>query len=605
MGPVMMTSASVAQINRMFGFRFTTGLIATGLTMTLTTGPVLAQTPSGIDAGSLLRQEESAQQLPPAPLPEFEAEEPLPELTGIGGVTVRVKEVRFTGATELLSESDLQATTAEAIGQDLDFDGLKALAARVTRRLKDEGWFLARAYLPRQDVTEGIITISILAGRLDRQGSAFEIQPLGERALRIRPEVLTGIAAAYLPAGAAVRESELDRSVLLMNDLPGISARARLEPGEAPDSTRVLISAAEDKLISGSLIGSNFGNRSTGSDQVTANINANDPLRIGDRLTLGITYAKGLTLGQFSYQRPLGSNGLQMNLGYTDLRYKVVEGSSAEAADYTGDAQTASLGLRYPIIRSRNRDLWGSLRLGHDAFEDRLNGDSTSDKRVLTASVGLQGSQLDPWQGGGRWDWSIMPTWGNLSLARSPDAQRADASTFRTAGSFGKLEYSLSRLQSLKYGLSLYASLNGQAASKNLDSSQKFQPAGPNGVRAYPGGEASADQGQLVKAELRYDRALPEQIGNLQLSVFYDVAWVGLSKDRPNNVAIDTRSGDNHYRIEGAGVGLSLSQPGRYLLRAIWARKIGDNPGANRSTGLDSDERDDRDRFWLQGVLWF
>jgi hypothetical protein len=57
---------------------------------------------SDVDAGSILRQEEALQREEPAPLREPEVEAPLPELTGIGEVTVTVESVEFTGATDLV-----------------------------------------------------------------------------------------------------------------------------------------------------------------------------------------------------------------------------------------------------------------------------------------------------------------------------------------------------------------------------------------------------------------------------------------------------------------------------------------------------------------------
>ncbi len=560
--------------------------------------------PTGIDAGSLLRQEEEAQRAAPRPLPSRREPVPLPELTSIGGITVRVNEVRFTGATELLGQSALNESVAEGLDRVLDFNGLKALAARVTRELKAAGWILARAYLPEQDVTGGTVIIGILPGFLDQDGEAIEVRPLGDRPLRVDPRLLQSIATQSLGPQLAIRETDLDRALLIMNDLPSVTARARLERGASPGSSRIVINASEPRLLTATAMGNSFGNRSTGVEQAYLGLQLNDPFGAGDRLSLGLTHAEGLRLSQLAYQRLQGTSGLALSANYTDLRYEVVAGAAAEAADYKGDAHTFSLGFRYPHVRSRRVNVWSNVQLGRDVFVDRIDSLRTGDKLVLHGSYALEGSVLDPWRGGGRTDWLLKPTWGELNLARIPGARDADAKSFQTAGGFGKLEYSLSRLQSLQPGFSVYASLNGQLSTKNLDTSQKFRPAGPNGVRAYAGSEAAADQGVLLKTELRFEGRAPKGVGRFTAMAFYDAAWVGLSANRPANVPIDTRSGENRYRIEGAGLGASLNRPGRYLLRVIWARKIGSNPGDARATGRDNEDRDDNHRVWLQGVLW-
>jgi outer membrane protein assembly factor BamA len=77
--------------------------------------------------------------------------------------------------------------------------------------------------------------------------------------------------------------------------------------------------------------------------------------------------------------------------------------------------------------------------------------------------------------------------------------------------------------------LSYTLSLNGQAANKNLNSSERFSLGGANGVRVYPRGEVSGDQGFLVSAELHW--ALPGY--GWQLATFFDAGRVIISKD-PN-----------------------------------------------------------------------
>ncbi len=563
----------------------------------------LAQTDSDVDAGSLLRQEEQLREPAPQPLPEIITEAPLPELTGIGDITVTVREVRFTGAIDLVADGELDAVVAEAIGRELDFAGLQALAERVTRHLKDAGWILARAYLPEQDVENGIITIDIIAGRLDTQGRAFRIEDIGERPLRIDPERLGAMLTALVPEGEPVREADLNRAVLLMNDLPGIDALARLEPGETPRSTHILMSVQEGPLWGGSVSANNYGNRSTGEERASFNANLNGPFRLGDQATFGYTRSEGLDLAQFGYSRPLGASGWRLDLAHTNLRYEVVDGAGSDD-DLKGDAWTNRAGLEYPVIRSAMTNLRLGLDWTYEALEDRQAGDKLSDKRVEFYSPRLSFDHIDSVFGAlGRTDFSLTPSWGELDLSRIPAEVAVDAATFNTAGHYKKAEYRLSRLQGFgEMPLTLYAELKGQWAGDNLDSSQRFQVAGPNGVRAYPGGEASSDEGHLLRAELRY--ALPEdltELGPMTVSAFYDSAWVKRRHDLGDE-SIDSATGENSYQIEGAGLALSLVPNDRVSLSLTWATTIGDNPGRD-ANGNNSDGRSDDHRAWLQAVL--
>jgi hemolysin activation/secretion protein len=163
------------------------GLPAAALARLLMAGMAYARNQP--DAGSLLRQQEQLQPPTPGTLPPREPEEVLPPLVIGEGETVLVKEVRFVGAVDLVPDAELQEVVAEAIGARLDFKGLQSLVQRVTAVLKQKGWFLARAYLPRQDVTEGIIQIAILPGHLS-ESEPLRIEPGDKGPPRIREDRL-------------------------------------------------------------------------------------------------------------------------------------------------------------------------------------------------------------------------------------------------------------------------------------------------------------------------------------------------------------------------------------------------------------------------------
>lgn len=574
----------------------------------LSSGHIMAQSP--VNSGALLRQDESVNKNPVLPLSIPDNEVQPPEAQSINGESVLIRELMFSGAVDFLSDPEiseaLDILATEAINKEYDFAGLAALTDKVTLLLKKQGWILARAYLPRQDLSEGVLTIAIIQGQLDSLGPGVMIEPVGARPLRIDPALLEGIASEYLVAGQAVNEQELERALLLINDLPGLSSRARLEAGEAPESTRIHILTEEGALFAGQVQANNFGNRFTGRTQIQSGLSLNDLSGRGDLLDTSFTASEGIRLGRISYGLPLGYQGWYANLAYTQLDYEVVEGQAAQQADYSGESQSFDASLRYPLWRSSTDNLWFGLGYRADHFKDRFNDVRIGDKQVSTGRMRLYGDHRDRWQGGGRTDWSLAWQSGDLDLSDLAQQQQNDRSAFNTEGIFHTVEYSVSRYQYLTPDLSLYLRVNGQFASKNLDSSQKFFAGGPNGVRAYSGSEAPADEGQLLRAELRYNvNQIPRQLGRLQLQLFYDQAWVRQSNAHPSSVPINNADNANQYRLAGAGVGLNFIKEQEFGLNVSWARKVGHNPGRDAMTGFDSDETRNSSRFWLQGVMWF
>lgn len=528
------------------------------------------------------------------------------ELQDGGGQKVLIKSVRFSGATDLVPEAQLQALVADAIGKELDFLGLQSLAERVTAHLKGKGWFLARAYLPRQDITEGNLEIALIAGRLS-QKQPVKVAPTGKITPRIDPARLQAIADYALPAGAPAQENAMNRAVLLMSDLPGLTARARLEPGDQDGETRILIGVEEDLPQSASLNLANHGSRDTGTAQLTGNFSFNSPLGRGDQISLSATASEGTTLARLAYSVPLGgalgADGWKLNLGYTDMRYRVMS-ASGRANGLEGQSQSTSIGLLYPWLRSRISNVYLNLSHARKELVDHSRTGTLRDKTVAVSALGLSGDTLDTLGGGGLSTASLSVTSGRLDL-NWPDDRNADAgaSGYGTAGHYRKLSYSATRLQKLSGSITLYASLNGQKAHKNLDSSEKLYLGGPSGVRAYPGSEGGGDSGAIANLEIRYDWPEVTALGNLQLQAFYDAGWTQLHHD-PRNVPITTATQRNHYGITGAGIGISLTQPAGHVIRASYAAKLGSNPGRT-AAGLDADSQAKSGRFWLQAMIRF
>lgn len=552
------------------------------------------------DAGSLLREQKNLQRQLPARLPEPVKEEIRKELTDTGGESIVVKSVRFTGATNLVPEADLHRLVSDVAGKSLTFSQLNQSAQHVTDYLKSQGYMLARAYLPRQDVSKGAIEIAILQGRLD-EGGVYRVVPENAATLRIRPEVLSNIGAAALRPGEPLRQAHLERAVLLMNDLPGIRAKARLEPGSAPDTTRVLLDVSEKPLVGFSGWLDNYGERSAGVARANASLVLNDPFRIGDRVGLTGSLSEGINYWQLGYGLPVGSSGLKMGIDFSGMNYRLINGTGA-AAGLNGESQTQALNASYPFVRGRSVNLYGGLTYAQKAFKN-LAGDAVlNDKRAKVLTLGLSGDAYDHLGGGGQTYFRADLGAGSMDLSHNAGDAQADSAGYRAAGDFMKLNYSLGRLQGLPENFSLYAGISGQYANKNLDTSEKFVLGGPTALRAYSGGEASGDEGWLANLELRYE--LPAlAFGQPRLVGFYDIGGITLHKNT-NGIPIPTASGENEYHLSGAGIGAEISKGDRYQVRLMWARKLGGNPGRSVA-GLNADGRDSDNQFWAQAAFWF
>lgn len=515
-------------------------------------GAAQAQVPVG--AGGQL------QQIPPLPL----SDTPDPELgltrktpvaiPAAGGPSARVDAIRVTGAT-LFPEATLVAATGFAPGATLDLAGLKTLAARITDYYTSRGYFVAQAYLPAQDVQSGTVTIAVVEGRLGAIG------------LRNESRLADSVANCMLDGlevGDPVAVAPIERRLLMLSDLPGVRVRSTLSPGTAVGTSDLLVDITPGRSITGSVEADNAGNRYTGAYRVGGSINWNNPTGSGDVLGFrALTSFSGLAYGRASYQAPIGK--VTLGVAYAHLDYEL--GKEFDSLDGSGNAEIASVYASYPLIRSRDSNLYVTVAGDAKWFDDRFGiVDTVTYRRAQVVTGGLSGDSHDTLLGGGWNAYSLSVSVGTLDI-RGAYERSVDALTARTDGRYGKMQFSLARLQTISGPVSVFGSVRGQVAFNNLDISEKMELGGAYAVRAYPEGEAYGDQGYVATAEARL--ALPRVIpGALQLFAFVDVGEVDYVKRRYFD-------GSNHAVRSAYGAGATWTAPYDIVLRATYARKLG------------------------------
>jgi len=553
-------------------------------------GAALAQVPP--DAGRIQQQFEREAERLPAIAPRKPAapvvdEAARPALAVPDGVTFPVTGFRFARNT-VFGDAELQLLLKNFVGKELSLAALQRAADVITAHYRERGYFVARAYVPAQDIRDGIVEIMVLEGKLD----SVRLKPTTE--LRLQPEVVERILRAALPPGEVIREADLERGLLLLNDLPGITARSVISPGTALGTSTITAEVSEGPLVSGSLDTDNHGNKYSGYYQLGATLNLNNPSGHGDFFSARAAATSGTFYGRLAYQIPLGYSGIRLGGIYSETRYELC--CDFDALEAEGDAQTATLILQYPFVRGRDFSVYGSFAYDVRSYFDETIAGTTSDKKARLFTLGLNGDSRDFANGGGLNNFWFSAISGRLDLDDWAPNRAADAASARTHGSYGKIGYSIARLQNLGAATSLYAGLSGQFATKNLDSSEKFVLGGATGLRGYPTGEAVGDEGLLVNLELRQNVS-----DSLQFTGFLEHGEIRLHKDPWAGWQGPNTRISNRYGLSDYGVAMNWHQPGRLVVRASVAHPIGNNPGRDVN-GKDSDGRKSGVHFWLQIV---
>jgi hemolysin activation/secretion protein len=188
---------------------------------------------------------------------------------------------------------------------------------------------------------------------------------------------------------------------------------------------------------------------------------------------------------------------------------------------------------------------------------------------------------------------------GRLNLDGLAADMTQDALTTQSHGGFDKWAGQLTHLLRLSKNSALFAGFSAQWAGKNLDSSEKFALGGPQGVRAYPTGEASGDEGWLLNVEWR--REIDRQLGFV---AFIDHGDVTLHHNLYTNWNAATPTLKNNYALSGVGASIVWTPRAGNQVTATLATRLGDNPGRD-ARGNDSNNLPAQTQFWLQANMGF
>ncbi|TFY96588.1 ShlB/FhaC/HecB family hemolysin secretion/activation protein [Ramlibacter humi] len=543
----------------------------------------IAQTPP--DAGTVLREIEQRPRVPlvpigPPPTISIQGESTKNLAPEAAAATLKLNGVRVTDSTVFPAE-ELEGLVDASLHGVVSLADVEQAAERITQHYRERGYILARAYVPPQDIADGRIRIAVVEGRYGA------IQVANQS--RVREATLERyVDRAHL--GEVVNEDALNRALLVLREVVhGAPVTATLRPGAETGTSDLIVLVAGEPFVQARVEADNYGGRSTGRYRVGGAVQLNELFGFGDQLEVRVlTSTQGQDYLRLGWSTPLGSSGLRMEASFARSLYSL--GGDFAALDASGNADVTGVTFSYPVVRGLGWNVTAQGGAEYKSLEDRVGALGTvARKSTSVLSLGANAERFG--DEGDATSGSLRLESGRLNL-KDAVSQATDAAGLGTRGSFSKLAFAALHSMPLADRWTFQASISGQSAGKNLDSSEKFSLGGPFGVRAYPVGEATGDSGWVSSAELRYLLAgLSGGVG-VTLFGFLDYGSAKLNEDPLPTAAVNRRD------LSAAGVGVSLVRPGDYAVRAMYAQRLG-------SELATSDRRGGRGQLWLQATKSF
>ncbi|MBI3752993.1 MAG: ShlB/FhaC/HecB family hemolysin secretion/activation protein [Deltaproteobacteria bacterium] len=474
------------------------------------------------------------------------------------GEKIHITKITVQGAT-LLDQTVLDTIIAPYQNKDLTLAEINAAADAITAAYRAKGFLAAYAYIPAQDIKDGIIIIQVIEAKT------------GNITITGNQNYTTAFIQGHLQKvqqAPTIKEQTLERALMLLNDYPSLNVNGALKPGTEPGTTDIAITATDKYPISATLSYDNFGTETLSKHRLSLVIDKGSTITDGDAIRLsGVTGLDRIDINKLSYGRidyilPIDYNGTKAGIYYGNSLYQA--GQELAPLKINGKADITGLFITHPIIKKADTTLLLKFGFDYKDVYDYMLDSIRSQDKIRTIGLGINYDTTD--------NLLFNQTARNiigLSYYRSVQTitggtgrNDAKASRLNADPEFNKYTLDIVRIQKLtNNGYNhLIIKASGQYSPEPLFIAEQYTIGGAGSVRGFKPSTFSGDSGYNVTLEFQTSPIFSDEtisiinnqkIGDtIKLALFIDNGWVQRNNRQPGEAEDDD--------LLGIGAGIRL-----------------------------------------------
>lgn len=453
----------------------------------------------------------------------------------------------------VLSNEKLRSLARQYEGREIVLNDINTLVKQINELYVAADFRLGLAILPPQTIKDDTLQIVLVEPRVagvDVHNAAYTDPEYLQSQIPLAKDQLIDLKA-------------LENALTLIRRkmVSGTQVAARLVPGDAFGTTRIVLEVIEPPRHTLQTVVDNFGPRSSGVTRSQTLYNNAQFRGRDDPLILGVSFSEGSKAVFGIYDMPIGISGLRLETQFSFSHSEVIGGNFSQLG-LKSDGQFAAAELRYPFVFSPNWSVYGFAGAAYS------NGNTDTGPLEVTNTVGriAAGTRVFYYDTGTvvQFENKFTGLWSRQHNNAGDDYGEYFHYTgllaaSRAIGSF-----------------TLVAEAAWQLTPNHLlPSSEQFAIGGITTLRAYELNQFNGDEGARGRLELRAP--------NISLSRLIDRPddWlhvVPLVFAETGMVVPYRAVGDKHRREDYAsdvGIGLNLSAlSGRFYGRAMVAKSL-------------------------------
>lgn len=464
-------------------------------------------------------------------------------------------EIDAKNNLEQVTEPDVQKliwlVRQQKENRGLTLGQIEEIAQKITQFYREKGFFLAKVYIPEQEVRDGIVGLTLLEGKLGK------VTISNNKHYDSDFIISTFNTLLYQP----VTEQQIEQKLYLLNDYPGLNLYGFFKAGDQIGDTHLKLDVREEKWWTGTLRLDNHGSELTGLYRGFVQFQLHNPLGLADDVTIGAlqsTSPDNATYGLFRYKVPLFTEQLYLGLNYSRNQFAIDDADQAIGAlELSGETSIADITFEYAYLRSRTENLKFAFKYAEK--------ESFLDSSLVPQDDSSQAVELSA-----NWD-SLDQVAKSLhqvkaSVSAGEVETRTTISTIQIDPDYRKLNLSYSMLSFVTVPWTedtpsrLILKSDAQYTKNVLAPVDQMSLAGPNAVRAYTTTSTAADRGVYIGLDWIFnmpralDFAITEHVGFAQVAqpfVFLDYASGIVNGDGTN--------AEQSTKVYGWGMGIQFN----------------------------------------------
>ncbi len=469
----------------------------------------------------------------------------------LGNIPEQITVNRFEViGNSVFAAEDLDPILAEYQNRPLSLAELFQARSAITKLYTEQGYVNSGAYIPPQELDNGIVKIAVLEGTLE------DINIKGTK--RLNPDYVRSRIERYSDAPVNV-ESLLEALQLLRLDPLIENVSAELSAGISPGTSLLEIDIQEADNFK---VYSKFDNQrspTVGTNRRGAGLEHSNLLGFGDRITFDYINTEGSDNLDFSYGIPINAKNGTLRMAYGISSNDIIE-DPFTPLDIETEAEYFEFGVRQPLINTPQREFTLGMTFSYqdsntkvldDPFPLSLGADEDGNTRISALRFFQEYVNRNQQE--------VLALRSQFSFGLDIfDATINDNAPDSLFLAWRGQSQWIRRLEE-DFLLVLRGDL--QLSTTDLVPLEQFRIGGANSVRGYRQDFALADSGLTAGAEMRIPLLRVRKLdGVLHLTPFVDLGTIWNS----NDVEIDTDF------LAAVGLGLNFSAGNGLNARIDW-----------------------------------